>query len=78
VLRFVPWSFNIDTSTDNNKREKHMKLNERKRVATLTPAYVSQVREALAIIKHPMKVCLNPQGMTMDQAQTIALEFKAL
>ena len=55
-----------------------MKLNERKRVATLAPAYVSQVREALAIIKHPMKVCLNPQGMTMDQAQTIALEFKAL
>ena len=77
MLRFVPWSFNIATSTDNNK-EKHMKLNERKRVSTLAPAYVTQVREALAIIKHPMKVCLNPQGMTMDQAQTIALEFKAL
>tara|TARA_R100000951_G_scaffold19434_1_gene16249 strand:- start:465 stop:695 length:231 start_codon:yes stop_codon:yes gene_type:complete len=76
-LRFVPWSFTIDTSTDNNK-EKQMKLNERKRVATLAPAYVSQVREALAIIKNPMKVCLNPQGMTMDQAQAIALEFKAL
>ena len=55
-----------------------MKLNERKRVATLAPAYVSQVREALAIIKHPMKVALNPNGMTMDQAQAIALEFKAL
>ena len=55
-----------------------MKLNERKRVATLAPAYVAQVREALAIIKNPMKVCLNPQGMTMDQAQAIALEFKAL
>jgi len=76
-LRFVPWSFTIATSTNNNK-EKHMKLNERKRVATLAPAYVAQVREALAIIKHPMKVCLNPQGMTMDQAQAIALEFKAL
>tara|TARA_R110000765_G_scaffold226772_1_gene330669 strand:+ start:163 stop:330 length:168 start_codon:yes stop_codon:yes gene_type:complete len=55
-----------------------MKLNERKRVATLAPAYVSQVREALAIIKHPMKVCLNPLGMSMDQAQAIASEFKAL
>ena len=55
-----------------------MKLNERKRVATLSPAYVAQVREALAIIKHPMKVCLNPQGMTWDQAQTISQQFKAL
>jgi hypothetical protein len=55
-----------------------MKLNERKRVATLAPAYVSQVREALAIIKHPMKVSLNPQGMTWDQAQTISQQFKAL
>tara|TARA_R110002049_G_scaffold87620_2_gene222088 strand:- start:2172 stop:2402 length:231 start_codon:yes stop_codon:yes gene_type:complete len=76
-LRFVPWSFTIDTSTDNNK-EKQMKLNERKKVATLAPAYVAQVREALAIIKHPMKVALNPNGMTMDQAQAIASEFKAL
>ena len=59
-------------------KRKQMKLNERKRVATLSPAYVTQVREALAIIKHPMKVCLNPQGMTMDQAQAIASEFKAL
>ena len=67
----------VTTSTDNNK-EKHMKLNERKRVATLSPAYVAQVREALAVIKHPMKVSLNPLGMSMDQAQAIALEFKAL
>ena len=59
-------------------KRKQMKLNERKRVATLSPAYVTQVSEALAIIKHPMKVCLNPQGMTMDQAQAIASEFKAL
>ena len=55
-----------------------MKLNERKRVATLAPAYVSQVREALAIIKHPMRVALNPLGMSMDQAQAIASEFKSL
>ena len=59
-------------------KRKQMKLNERKRVATLSPAYVAQVREALAIIKHPMKVCLNPQGMTWDQAQTISQQFKAL
>ena len=71
------WSSIVTTSTDNNK-EKHMKLNERKRVATLSPAYVAQVREALAIIKHPMKVSLNPQGMTWDQAQTISQQFKAL
>jgi len=55
-----------------------MKLNERKRVSKLAPAYVAQVREALAIIKHPMKVCLNPNGMTIDQAQAIAAEFQAL
>ena len=55
-----------------------MKLNERKRVATLAPAYVAQVREALATIKHPMRACLNPNGMSMDQAQAIASEFKAL
>jgi hypothetical protein len=73
----VHWSFIVTTSTDNNK-EKQMKLNERKRVATLAPAYVAQVREALALIKNPMRACLNPQGMSMDQAQAIALEFKAL
>ena len=55
-----------------------MKLSDRKAVAALDPKFVAQVREALAIIKHPMKVCLNPQGMSMDQAQAIALEFKAL
>ena len=59
-------------------KRKQMKLNERKRVSTLAPAYVAQVREALAIIKHPMKVCLNPNGMTIDQAQAIAAEFQAL
>ena len=76
-MHFVQWSFNIATSNDNNK-EKHMKLNERKRVATLAPAYVAQVREALATIKHPMRACLNPNGMTIEQAQAIASEFKAL
>jgi hypothetical protein len=55
-----------------------MKLNERKRVATLAPAYVAQVKEALALIKNPMRACLNPNGMSMDQAQAIASEFKAL
>jgi len=55
-----------------------MKLSERKRVSTLSPAYVTQVREALALIKHPMKASLNPLGMSMDQAQAIASEFKAL
>ena len=55
-----------------------MKLNERKRVATLAPAYVAQVKEALALIKNPTRACLNPNGMSMDQAQAIASEFKAL
>tara|TARA_R110000803_G_scaffold21415_1_gene53969 strand:+ start:535 stop:702 length:168 start_codon:yes stop_codon:yes gene_type:complete len=55
-----------------------MKLSQRKEVAALDPKFVAQVRQALAIIKHPMRVCLNPDGMTMDQAQAIALEFKAL
>tara|TARA_R110002073_G_scaffold284320_1_gene448548 strand:- start:222 stop:386 length:165 start_codon:yes stop_codon:yes gene_type:complete len=54
-----------------------MKLSQRKEVAALDPKFVAQVREALAIIKHPMKVCLT-QGMTMDQAQTISQQFKAL
>jgi len=55
-----------------------MKLSDRKAVAALDPKFVTQVREALAIIKNPMKVCLNPLGMSMDQAQAIASEFKAL
>ena len=55
-----------------------MKLNERKRVATLDPTYVSKVREALNIIKHPMKACLNPNGMSDSEARTIAKEFAAL
>ena len=55
-----------------------MKLSQRKEVAALDPKFVAQVRQALAIIKHPMKVCLNPLGMSMDQAQAIASEFKAL
>jgi len=55
-----------------------MKLSDRKAVAALDPKFVAQVREALATIKHPMRVCLNPNGMTMDQAQAIASEFKAL
>jgi len=54
-----------------------MKLSQRKEVAALDPKFVAQVRQALAIIKHPMRVCLN-QGMTMDQAQAIASKFKAL
>ena len=55
-----------------------MKLSDRKAVAALDPQFVAQVREALAIIKHPMKICLNPEGMSMDQAQALASEFKAL
>ena len=55
-----------------------MKLSDRKAVSALDPKFVVQVREALAIIKHPMKICLNPEGMSMDQAQAIAAEFKAL
>ena len=55
-----------------------MKLSDRKAVAALNPKFVAQVREALAILKHPMKICLNPEGMSMDQAQAIASEFKAL
>ena len=55
-----------------------MKLSDRKAVAALDPKFVVQVREALATIKHPMRACLNPNGMTMDQAQAIAAEFKAL
>tara|TARA_R110000824_G_scaffold112805_2_gene262202 strand:- start:1908 stop:2075 length:168 start_codon:yes stop_codon:yes gene_type:complete len=55
-----------------------MKLSDRKAVAALDPKFVAQVREALALIKHPMRVALNPNGMTFDQAQAIALAFKAL
>ena len=55
-----------------------MKLSQRKEVAALDPKFVTQVRQALAIIKHPMKVCLNPNGMSWEQAQAIASEFKAL
>ena len=55
-----------------------MKLSDRKAVAALDPQFVAQVREALATIKPPMRACLNPNGMTMDQAQAIASEFKAL
>ena len=58
--------------------EEKMKLSDRKAVAALDPKFVAQVREALATIKHPMKICLNPEGMSMDQAQAIASEFKAL
>ena len=55
-----------------------MKLSDRKAVATLDPKFVTQVREALATIKHPMRSCLNPNGMTIEQAQAIASEFKAM
>jgi len=55
-----------------------MKLSDRKAVSALDPKFVTQVREALAIIKHPMKVCLNPNGMTFEQAQAISQQFKAL
>ena len=55
-----------------------MKLNERKRVAALDSAYVAKVREALDIIKHPMKICLNPNGMSDSEARAIAKEFAAL
>ena len=55
-----------------------MKLNERKKVAALNPDYVAKVREALDIIKHPMKVCLNPNGMSDSEARAIAREFAAL
>ena len=55
-----------------------MKLSDRKAVAALDPKFVAQVREAFAILKHPMKICLNPEGMSMDQSQAMALEGKAL
>ncbi len=61
-----------------NETRKDMRLNERKRVAALDSAYVAKVREALDIIKHPMKVCLNPNGMSDTEARAIAREFAAL
>ena len=61
-----------------NETGKTMKLNERKRVAALDATYVAKVREALDIIKHPMKVCLNPNGMSDSEARAIAKEFAAL
>jgi hypothetical protein len=55
-----------------------MKLTERKRVATLSPEYVSKVREAQKIVKHPFKVCLNPNGMSDAEARQLLVEFAAL
>tara|TARA_R100001463_G_scaffold49050_4_gene98598 strand:- start:1720 stop:1887 length:168 start_codon:yes stop_codon:yes gene_type:complete len=55
-----------------------MKLTERKRVATLAPEYVAKVKQAQQIVKHPFKVCLNPDGMTDAEARQILKEFAAL
>jgi len=55
-----------------------MKLTERKRVAALSSEYVSKVKEAQQIVKHPFKVCLNPHGMTDAEARQLLAEFAAL
>jgi hypothetical protein len=62
------------TNGDKNK----MKLTERKRVASLAPEYVAKVKQAQQIVKHPFKVCLNPDGMTDAEARQILREFAAL
>ena len=55
-----------------------MKLTERKKVAALSPEYVAKVKEAQKIVKHPFKVCLNPEGMTDVEARQLLVEFAAL
>jgi len=55
-----------------------MKLTERKRVAALAPEYVAKVKEAQKIVKHPFKVCLNPNGMSDTEARQLLVEFAAL
>ena len=55
-----------------------MKLTERKKVAALPPEYVARVKEAQKIVKHPFKVCLDPNGMTDAEARQLLAEFAAL